>query len=85
MTLVIDYCNPKEIADILRQNQIDTIISCLGADNEKAGTAQLNLIDGAALSATVRRFAPSEFGLDYLEAARQYIITSLIPCRRSAR
>jgi hypothetical protein len=38
--------------------------------SEEASKSQLNLIDGAARSTTVRRFAPSEFGIDYLEAAR---------------
>lgn len=35
--------------------------------------AQLNLIEGAALSGTVTRFAPSEYGWDYEGAAKQSV------------
>ncbi|RDH26770.1 NAD(P)-binding protein [Aspergillus welwitschiae] len=54
-----------------RANQIDTVISTIGILSEDAHVAQLNLIDGAARSGTVTRFAPSEFGWDYVEAENQ--------------
>ncbi|KAH7129109.1 hypothetical protein EDB81DRAFT_661985 [Dactylonectria macrodidyma] len=58
--LIIDYLSPENIADVLRENAIDTVISCLSMNTEEAGQAQLNLIEGAVKSTTVRRFAPSD-------------------------
>jgi hypothetical protein len=33
-----------------------------------AGGAELNLVDGVVKSGCVKRFAPSEFGIDYIQA-----------------
>jgi len=70
--LVINYSDPSSISTILKTNQIDTIFSCLSMNTEEQSQAQLNLIDGAVLSGTVTRFAPSDFGMDYVEAEKQY-------------
>ncbi|KAL6401342.1 hypothetical protein AUP68_15211 [Ilyonectria robusta] len=68
--LVVDYSSPDNIADVLKDNVIDTMVSCLTMNTEKDSHAQLNLIEGAVKSTTVRRFAPSEFGIDYMVASK---------------
>ncbi|KAF2492376.1 NAD(P)-binding protein [Lophium mytilinum] len=65
--LAIDYDSPEAIASVLKSNNIDTIISTLGIFQEAQQKAQLNLVEGAVQSGTVKRFAPSEFGLDYVQ------------------
>ncbi|OCK84255.1 NAD(P)-binding protein [Lepidopterella palustris CBS 459.81] len=69
--LAIDYDSPSSIAAVLKSNNIDTVISTMSIFTEAQAQAQLNLIEGAVQSGTVRRFAPSEFGIDYVEAKRQ--------------
>ena len=69
--LAIDYSSPIDIAATLAKNQIHTIISCVNLSREESNEAQLHLIEGAAKSGSVVRFAPSEFGIDYIEAAKQ--------------
>ncbi|GME34588.1 Cytochrome P450 [Neofusicoccum parvum] len=68
--LVLDYSSPAAIAAVLRAEHIDTVISVIGILSEDDHQAQLNLIDGAAQSGTVTRFAPSEYGWDYEEALK---------------
>ncbi|KAH0422190.1 hypothetical protein CcaCcLH18_12971 [Colletotrichum camelliae] len=71
--LIIDYSNVSQITDLLESNNIEVVISAIGIVFEDSHRAQLNLIEGASHSTTVRRFAPSEFALDYVEgAARGY-------------
>lgn len=69
--LVVDYESTDATADILSTNNVDTIISCLNLNSEEGNTAQVNLIVAAEKSSTVRRFAPSEYGIDYLKAPPQ--------------
>ncbi|KAI5456759.1 hypothetical protein BGZ63DRAFT_428865 [Mariannaea sp. PMI_226] len=68
--LIVDYSSPENIEGVLKANAIDTVISCLTMNTEEGSQAQLNLIEGAAKSTTVRRFAPSEFGIDYMAASK---------------
>jgi len=68
--LTIDYKSSTVIASILKSHNIDTIISTLPINTEDQSQAQLVLIEGAVLSGTVIRFAPSEYAIDFLEAAR---------------
>jgi dTDP-4-dehydrorhamnose reductase len=68
--LPTDYTNSTAIASILKTHNIDTIISTLHTNTEAQSQAQLVLIEAAVLSETVVRFAPSEYGIDFLEAAR---------------
>jgi len=56
---------------VLKENKIDTIVSTMGIFADAAQKAQLNLIDGAVQSGTVKRFAPSEFGLDYYQNKKE--------------
>jgi hypothetical protein len=69
--LAIDYTSPESIASVLKSENIDTVISTLGIFQEEQQKAQLNLIDGAVASGTVKRFAPSEFGLDYVQNKKE--------------
>ncbi|KFZ16703.1 hypothetical protein V502_04964 [Pseudogymnoascus sp. VKM F-4520 (FW-2644)] len=66
----VDYAVPATITAVLEENRVDTVISCLHLNSKEASDAQLNLIEGVAKASTVERFAPSEFGLDYLEVAK---------------
>ncbi|GJN73943.1 hypothetical protein PLICBS_008027 [Purpureocillium lilacinum] len=70
--LVVDYESTDATADILSTNNVDTIISCLNLNSEEGNAAQVNLIVAAEKSSTVRRFAPSEYGIDYLKAPPQF-------------
>ncbi|KAM5356921.1 hypothetical protein ACJ41O_003567 [Fusarium nematophilum] len=70
-TLKVDYTDPDDIAGVLRSNKIEVVISTIGILFEDTHLAQMNLIEGAERSGTVKRFAPSEFGIDYVEAAKQ--------------
>ncbi|KAK2769497.1 nmra-like family protein [Colletotrichum kahawae] len=71
--LIIDYSNVSQITDLLESNNIEVVISAIGIVFEDSHRAQLNLIEGASHSTTVRRFAPSEFALDYVEGAARYV------------
>jgi len=64
--LAIDYDSPEKISSVLKGENIDTVISTMAILGPEQQQAQGNLIDGAVLSGTVKRFAPSEFGLDYV-------------------
>ena len=48
----------------LRGNEIHTAISTLSPPTPEVHSAQINLIRAAAQSGTVKRFAPSEWGID---------------------
>ncbi|KFX98684.1 hypothetical protein O988_04235 [Pseudogymnoascus sp. VKM F-3808] len=66
----VDYAVPASITAVLEENRVDTVISCLHLNSKEGSDAQLNLIEGVGKASTVERFAPSEFGLDYLEVAK---------------
>lgn len=68
---MVDYDSPQSIAQTLAANDIHTIISTMAIISEEHSNAQLNLIDAAIQSKTVKRFAPSHFGIDYEEAKKQ--------------
>jgi len=63
--LAIDYANTAGITEVLRKHNIDTVISALGLFSEDSAQAQLNLINAAIASKTVKTFIPSEFGIKY--------------------
>jgi hypothetical protein len=67
----VDYAVPSSVTAVLEESRIDTVISCLHLNSKEASDAQLGLIEGAAKASTVVRFAPSEFGLDYVELSKQ--------------
>lgn len=71
--LVVDYSSPAQIAEVLRANQVEVVISAIGIVFEDTHLAQMNLIDGASQSGTVVRFAPSEYAIDYAEAMKRRV------------
>ncbi|KAF4976143.1 hypothetical protein FZEAL_7162 [Fusarium zealandicum] len=71
LNLQVDYTDPDKIAQVLTENKIEVVISAIGVLFEDTHLAQMNLIEGAERSSTVRRFAPSDFGIDYVEADKQ--------------
>ncbi|KAH6663285.1 hypothetical protein F5X68DRAFT_144529 [Plectosphaerella plurivora] len=58
--LEIDYSSVDGIATTLRENRIEVVLSAIGVIFEDAHIAQMNLIEGAERSGTVKRFAPSD-------------------------
>lgn len=69
--LTVNYDSVDAIAETLTTNEIDTVICCMPLNSEAESASQINIIRAAAMSPTVKRFAPSEFGIDYMEAWRQ--------------
>lgn len=68
--LIVDYTSIDSLTIVLKEHFIDTIISTMQVGNEESSNSQLNLIDAAEKSGTVKRFAPSEFGIDCMEARK---------------
>lgn len=67
----MNYSDVGAVAQVLRGNNIDTVISTIGILFEDTHQAQMHLIDAAVQSGTVKRFAPSEFAIDYVEAQQK--------------
>ncbi|RSL65558.1 hypothetical protein CEP53_003628 [Fusarium sp. AF-6] len=65
----MDYANPDNISNVLRSNGTEVVISTIGILFEDTHKSQMNLIEGAEKSETIKRFAPSEFAYDYDAAA----------------
>ncbi|KAL8741033.1 MAG: hypothetical protein Q9190_006321 [Brigantiaea leucoxantha] len=63
--LVPDYANVGAVTSLLKENEIHTVISTLSPPSPEVHAAQDSLIRGAAASGTVKRFIPSEWGIDY--------------------
>lgn len=61
----VDYTSQSQLAEALISKQVHTVISALNVDFQSVSDAQLRLIEAAATSGCVRRFAPSEFNVDY--------------------
>ncbi|CAG9984308.1 unnamed protein product [Clonostachys byssicola] len=64
-TLVADYSDEDALKLMLESKSIQTVISALSVDVREASDAQVRLIRAAAATNCVRRFAPSEFNVDY--------------------
>jgi 3-keto-L-gulonate-6-phosphate decarboxylase len=79
---VVDYGSPGTLATVLAANDIETVISTMAIISEEQSQAQLDLIDAAIQAQTVKRFAPSHFGVDYVEAKKQWVYQpgSLLLC-----
>ena len=63
----IDYTNHSSAQKTLEDHQIHTILSALTIRTEEHSNAQITLIRAAAAASSVKRFAPSEFGIQYEE------------------
>ncbi|KAJ5778246.1 hypothetical protein N7520_001492 [Penicillium odoratum] len=57
----INYDDVGSLAKTLDTHNVHTIISAIGLVSDETSQSQLNLIDAAELSATTKRFIPSEF------------------------
>jgi hypothetical protein len=67
----VDYSDIDNIAGVLRSNNVEVVLSTIGILFEDTHISQMNLIDGAERSGTVKRFAPSEFAVDYVAAIKR--------------
>jgi hypothetical protein len=65
LVLGVDYAVPSEVRRVLREYDINTVISALNLHWPGAAESQINLIRAAAESGVVKRFIPSEFNIDY--------------------
>lgn len=66
--VAVDYENVDQIRQILKQNEVEVVVSTLLLVDAKALDSQVNLIRGAAASGTVTKFIPSEYHLDFHKA-----------------
>ncbi|KAF5341538.1 hypothetical protein D9758_012556 [Tetrapyrgos nigripes] len=62
--IAVDYNDTSGIESILREHNIDTVISALYGDADVFDIAQQNLLTAALNVPTIRRFAPSELSID---------------------
>ncbi|KAL8715720.1 MAG: hypothetical protein Q9220_000387 [cf. Caloplaca sp. 1 TL-2023] len=63
--LTTKYDNVDSLVDLLEKNQIHTVISTMNPPTPEVHAAQDNLIRAAARTKVVRRFIPSEWGIDW--------------------
>src|SRR5258708_6679779 len=64
--LTADYTSVDDLDTVLREHAVDTI-STLQIQNDESSKSQLRLIEAAEKSRTVKRSAPSKFGVDYMD------------------
>ncbi|KAF5341541.1 hypothetical protein D9758_012553 [Tetrapyrgos nigripes] len=62
--IAVDYNDTSGIESILREHNIDTVISALFGDVEVFDVAQQNVLTAALNVPTIRRFSPSELSVD---------------------
>ncbi|KAH7420025.1 hypothetical protein BKA64DRAFT_652219 [Cadophora sp. MPI-SDFR-AT-0126] len=63
----VNYTDLESAKKVLEENKIHTVLSALSLQSQEHSDAQIGLIHAAAASSTVKRFAPSEFGIPYQE------------------
>lgn len=63
--LAAQYSDVDGLMKQLESNEIHTIISTMNPPTPEVHAAQDNLIRAAARSTTVKRFIPSEWGIDW--------------------
>ncbi|KAI4190107.1 MAG: hypothetical protein LQ346_004992 [Caloplaca aetnensis] len=63
--LAAPYDSVDGLVNLLETNEIHTVISTLSPPSPAVQTTERNLIKAAAKSSTVKRFMPSEWGIDY--------------------
>lgn len=64
-TVAVDYTNVDELTKVLDEHKIHTVVSTLFIGSDDGGKAQMNLIEAAVQTESVKRFMPSEFGARY--------------------
>ena len=65
--LAADYANVENLKKILEEEKVEVVISAIIMASEQASQCQLNLITAASQTSSVKRFMPSEYGVDYTE------------------
>ncbi|KAJ3544648.1 hypothetical protein NM208_g2943 [Fusarium decemcellulare] len=59
---VVDYSSIEDLRNLFEREKIHTVVSTIGAYTEAHHRSQMNMIEAADLSPSVKRFIPSEFG-----------------------
>jgi len=62
LVVAVDYNDLNSIETVLKEHEIDTIISALLAPPAELTKTQINLIQASMNVPSMRRFAPTEFG-----------------------
>ena len=75
--LSTSYDDVDSLANILKSNEIHTVISTVNPPTPEVHDAQENLIRAAAQSESVKRFIPSEWGMDYT-ADDEYVVFHIL-------
>jgi hypothetical protein len=65
--LAVNYDDTASTRKLLQEHDIQIVISTLGLFSEGVAQAQINLIQAAIASTTVKKFIPSEYGIKYTE------------------
>lgn len=65
--IAADYTNKSALQTLLVEKNVEVVVSALMLASEEAAQAQLNLINAAIKSGTVKTFIPSEYGIHYTE------------------
>ncbi|CAN9113583.1 unnamed protein product [Alternaria alternata] len=60
-----DYEDVASVKESLKKHNVDVVISALALFTEESAKAQMNLIQAAIDSGSVKRFMPSEYGVNY--------------------
>ncbi|KAL2394091.1 hypothetical protein ABEF93_003402 [Exophiala dermatitidis] len=63
--LQTDYQDILTMTSLLESKNVHTVISALNVDFPSVSDAQIRLIEAAAATSCVQRFAPSEYNVDY--------------------
>ncbi|KAF2106600.1 hypothetical protein BDV96DRAFT_654602 [Lophiotrema nucula] len=63
--LYVDYRDIPALIRVLEDNDIHTVISCVGYHGDSLKVAQLNLIQAATASSVTKCFVPSTFAIAY--------------------
>lgn len=66
-TVAVDYADIDGMTKVLNERNIHTIVSAVSISQDAGGKSQMNLIEAAIQSQSVKRFMPSEFGARYSE------------------
>ncbi|EFE33481.1 uncharacterized protein ARB_07841 [Trichophyton benhamiae CBS 112371] len=61
----VDYDNVEEMRNVLKENNVEVVVSALLLSDESVAKSQINLIRAAAESGTVTKFIPSEYYIDF--------------------
>jgi nucleoside-diphosphate-sugar epimerase len=60
-----NYDDVASMKEALKEHNVEVVISALALFVEESAKAQMNLIQAAIDSGTVKRFIPSEYGINY--------------------